>query len=268
MDGKKIAAAKAANTKDIQLFLLDMDGTVYVGDKLIDGAKEKIAEIKAKGKKICFVTNNSSRAGGEYIQKLKKLGIEISRQEIFTSGDAAAYYLNTYHKGKSVFLLGRNALKQALEEEGVTFDENNPDLVLIGYDTELTYKNLCRATTFIMQGTPYFCTHPDINCPASPAYVPDVGSVVALIEKSTGISPFAYCGKPYSPMAEALGGKFNLPKEKIAFIGDRLYTDIAFANNNGFLAVLVLSGETNLETYAKSEIKAAIALESIAQLEV
>lgn len=268
MSEKEIAQKSGTRLKDIELFLLDMDGTVYVGDKLIKGAKEKIEEIKTKGKKICFVTNNSSRTGEEYIEKLKRLGIEISQKEIFTSGDAAAFYLNKYHKGKSVFLLGRSGLKQALTEKGIIIDEDNPDLVLIGYDTELTYKNLCKATTFIMGGVPYFCTHPDINCPAFPAFVPDVGSFVALIEKSTGVSPFAYCGKPYSPMAEALAVKFNLPKEKIAFIGDRLYTDIAFANNNGFYAILVLSGETDLAAYKKSGLKASLVLNSIAQLEI
>lgn len=259
---------KNTRLKDIELFLLDMDGTVYVGDKLITGAKEKIEEIRSRGKKVCFVTNNSSRAAGEYIVKLKKLGIDISEQEIFTSGDASAYYLNNYHKGKSVFVLGTKGLKEALKEQGIAVVENNPHLVLIGYDTALNYENLCKATTFIMQGVPYFCTHPDVNCPAAPAYVPDVGSFVALIEKSTGVQPFAYCGKPHSPMAQALADKFHLPKEKIAFMGDRLYTDIAFANNNGFYSVLVLSGETDKAAHEKSLTRACLVINSIAQLQL
>lgn len=259
---------KDTRLKDIELFLLDMDGTVYVGDKLIEGAKEKIEEIRARGKKICFVTNNSSRAAAEYILKLKKLGIDISHKEIFTSGDAAAFYLNNYHKGKSVFVLGTKGLKETLKKQGVAVVEDNPDLVLVGYDTSLTYQNLCKTTTFIINGIPYFCTHPDVNCPAAPSYIPDVGSFVALIEKSTGVSPFAYCGKPHSPMAQALASKFHLPKEKIAFMGDRLYTDIAFANNNGFYSLLVLSGETDKTLYEKSGARADMVLESIAQLEV
>jgi len=254
--------------KDVELYLLDMDGTVYVNDRLIDGAKEKIQAIKNKGKNFCFLTNNSSRDKDEYIAKLSKLGINITRGEIYSSGDSAIRYLLKYEPNKSVYLLGTQKLCKQFRDNGIILTETKPDIVVVAYDTELTYAKLAKAVTFIAQGAKYIVTHADINCPSSPVYVPDVGSFVALIEKSCGKLPEINCGKPSEIMAEAISEKFALKPSQIAMVGDRLYTDMLFAVNGGFRSVLVLSGETTKQDYVESGMKLDIVLNSIKDLEV
>jgi len=262
------ASSKIEDMNEIELYLLDMDGTVYVENRLIDGAKEKIEEIVKKGKKFCFLTNNSSRDKNEYISKLSKLDININTDQIYTSGDSAIRYLKKYEPNKSVYLLGTQKLQKQFCDSGITLTQTKPDIVLVAYDTELTYEKLAKAVTFIAQGAKYMVTHADINCPASPVYVPDVGSLIALIEKSCGKLPELNCGKPYAVMAEAVAEKFGLTPNQIAMVGDRLYTDMMFAINNSFCSVLVLSGETTLTDYENSDMKIDHILNSIKDLEI
>lgn len=241
------------NLKDIQLFCLDMDGTIYLENKLINGVKETINKIKEKAK-IVFLTNNSSKSATAYIEKLKNLGINITKDEIYTSGMATCEYILKNYPDKKIYLVGTNALKQEFRDYGITLDEENPDLVVLGYDTTLTYEKLVILTKFIHMKKLFIATHPDINCPATPYYVPDVGSFLALIELSTKKRPDIIIGKPGIIMGETLMNKFNLTPDKIAMVGDRLVTDIAFANNNNFTSILVLSGETTLEDYKLNDI--------------
>ncbi|MEG1528019.1 MAG: HAD-IIA family hydrolase [Clostridia bacterium] len=251
---------------DIKLYLLDMDGTIYIGDKLIAGAKEKIEEIRQKAK-LCFVTNNSSKNPTQYIEKLSKMGIDISKDEIYTSGDATIEYLKENYAGKSVYLVGNKELAQQFEQSGIILSEQ-ANIVVLGYDTELTYQKLLIATTKIAQGATYIATHPDFVCPCSPVYAPDVGSFIALLQKSANRLPDVICGKPDKIMGECIKRKFKLDNASIAFIGDRLYTDILFGNNNGFTSILVFSGETTKQDYLASSIRSSITLESIAELVV
>ena len=249
----------------IKLYCLDMDGTIYLENTLLPKAKETIEYLRKKAK-IVFLTNNSSKSATSYIEKLHKLGIEISKNEIYTSGQATCEYLNKHYKNKSVYLVGTKALEDEFISYNITLNDTNPDLVVSGYDTTLTYEKLVKLTTFLNQGKTYIATHPDINCPAEPFYVPDIGSFIALIEKSTKRLPDIICGKPYQIMGETLKNRFQLKNDEIAMIGDRLVTDIAFANNNNFLSILVLSGETSLEFYNNQNIKAKVILNSIADL--
>jgi len=250
----------------IKLFLLDMDGTVYVDGKLIDGALTALEKIRSSGRKLCFLTNNSSRSADEYIEKLFRMGIEISADEIYTSGMATVRYLKEKHPGKTVYLMGTDRLIKEFQGNGITLVERNADIVVVGYDTELTYKKLIFATDNINRGAFYICTHSDINCPSAPYYLPDVGSFIELIKKSTGRSPDIICGKPFEPMGQAVAAKFGLEPYEIAMVGDRLSTDIAFGKLNGFTSVLVLSGETTTEMHDKSDIKADIVIDSIKDL--
>jgi HAD superfamily hydrolase (TIGR01450 family) len=252
--------------ENVKLFLLDMDGTVYLEDKLIPGVAEKINEIRSSGKKICFLTNNSSRSPSLYIEKLSRLGIKIDRSEIYTSGDSSIRYLKKYHPKQKVFLLGTKALVEQYQDSGIILTENEPDIVMLGYDTELTYQKLIKAVNCLKTAKHYFATHDDINCPASPVYVPDVGSFIALFEKSTGRVPEIVFGKPYKQMGEAIKEMFGLSPNEIAMAGDRLYTDMRFAVDNGFVSILVLSGETTKQMYEKSGMKVDYVLSSLAEL--
>lgn len=252
--------------KKIRLFLLDMDGTVYLSGKLIDGARETIEAIRGSGRRFCMLTNNSSVGRREYLEKLSRLDIRVLEDEVFTSGLASAYYLRQSYPAARVFLLGTSLLKDELKSEGINIVEENPDVVLVGFDTNLTYLNLVKTCNYIRKGLPYVITHPDVNCPVSDGFIPDVGSFVSLIKTSTGRTPDAVCGKPTEIMLNALCSRFNISKAQTCMIGDRLETDVLFAKQLGFTGVLVLSGVTTREAAGTSEIKPDFVLDSLKSL--
>ena len=246
----------------VKLFLLDMDGTVYLGGKLLPGAAETLAAIRESGRKLCFLTNNSSKSREDYLGKLASMGIPAGRDEIFSSSDATVSYLKKNFGEKSVYLLGTESLRKEFSDSGITLADE-ADIVVVGYDTELTYKKLVGATNLLNEGAFYICTHADANCPAEPHYVPDVGSFIEMIARSTGRRPDVICGKPFKPMCDAVTERFGLSPDEIAMVGDRLSTDIAFGNAGGFVSVLVFSGETTSEAYEKSDIRADVCIEGI-----
>ena len=234
--------------KEKKCFLLDMDGTIYLGDELIDGAKEFLERAKLENKKYLFLTNNSSKNKGAYVEKLRKLGIKAEEDEIFTSGEATTIYLNKRKPGAKVFLLGTKALEEEFENAGFELVKERGkkiDFVVLGFDTTLTYEKLWIACDYIAEGVEYIATHPDFVCPlAEGKCMPDVGSIIALIKGTTGKEPLVV-GKPNKYIVEAILEKYNLKKEEIAMVGDRLYTDIRTGLDNGLSSVLVMSGETD-----------------------
>lgn len=238
------------NIKDIKCFLLDMDGTIYLGNELIDGAKEFLNTLKEKNIKYLFLTNNSSKNKDRYVEKLNGLGIEASREDVFTSGEATTIYLNQLKKGAKIFLLGTKDLEEEFEKAGFELIKErgkNIDFVVLGFDTSLTYEKLWIACEYIAEGAEYIATHPDFNCPLEGGkFMPDVGSMIELIKASTGRTP-TVIGKPSAHIINAIVKKYNLNKEELAMVGDRLYTDIRTGLDNGLTSVLVMSGETNEE---------------------
>jgi 4-nitrophenyl phosphatase/NagD protein len=257
------------NTKDInkvKLFLMDMDGTVYIGDKRIEGAFEALEKIRKSGRRICFFTNNSSRSFTAYIEKLSKIGFSITPEEIMTSGQVTAAFVKKEFPGKKVFLLGTDALYDEFKAYGVPMSYDEADLVVMGFDTALCYERLYRACRYIMEGKPYIATHPDLVCPAPLGDMPDVGSFIMLIEGATGRKPDYICGKPYSYSADSVKERFSLQPEEIAMVGDRLYTDIKFGINNGFFSLLVLTGETDKEMFLKSGLRPDLVLDTFSDV--
>ena len=239
--------------KEIKYFLLDMDGTVYLGSDPIGDMKNTLAVIRKSGRQIIFLTNNSSRSEESYIEKLKKIGLWEDGDSVYTSGMATAEYLNDKFKDKTVYLLGTEALKKEFRESGINLiEEGQPDVAVLSYDTELTYNKLFKFTSAIAKGAYYVATHPDINCPAKDVFAPDVGSFMKLIEASTGKMPSVIIGKPSTFMGDNLKKNFTAASDRFIMVGDRLNTDIRFGNNNGFYSLLVLSGETtekNMKNY-------------------
>lgn len=255
------------NLDKIKLFLMDMDGTVYLGNNKIEGAFEALETLRKMGKRICFLTNNSSRANATYVEKLKRVyDFEASSDEVYTSSQATCEFLKNKHNGEKVFLLAPPDVRQEFIDFGIELDEENPDIVLICFDTTLTYDRLYKACKFINQGKLYVTTHPDNFCPAPDCPMPDVGAFIAMIEKTLGKTPDVIVGKPYIEMAEAVQAKFGLAKEEIAMVGDRLYTDIRFGVDNGFTSILVLTGETTKEMLAESEIRPSVVLNTFAEV--
>lgn len=233
--------------KEIKCFLLDMDGTIYLGNKLIDGAKEFLESLKQKNIKYLFLTNNSSKNKDRYVEKLNNLGIKANREDVFTSGEATTIYLNNIKKGAKIFLLGTKDLEEEFENAGFELIKERGqdiDFVVLGFDTSLTYEKLWIACEYIAENKTYIATHPDFNCPLDGGkFMPDVGSMIELIKASTGKSPIII-GKPSSHIIDAIINKYKLKKEELAMVGDRLYTDIRTGIDNGLTSVLVLSGET------------------------
>ena len=252
--------------ENVKMFLMDMDGTVYVGDRKIEGAFEALCEIKRRGKQVVFLTNNSSKTPEKYVEKLASMGYPATREDIFSSGEATIRFLQEQRKGKKVLLLANSVVYEQFRAAGISLVTENADLVLVCFDTELNYQKLTLACNHIFEGKEYIVSHPDLVCPANPYPVPDVGSFMALIKAVTGRDPDLIVGKPYSLMAEYIEKDYGLRPEEIAMCGDRLYTDIKFAVNNGMKSILVLTGETTREDLERSDIKPDLVLDTFADV--
>ncbi len=240
--------------KDIKCFALDMDGTVYLGNKILPGVLDFLSYLRNTGRDYIFLTNNSSRHASYYSEKLARLDIECSENNILTSGEATALYLKNTKKCKKVYLLGTPDLEEEFQRHGFILTADNPEYVVLGFDTTLTYEKLVIACDLVRNNTPYIATHPDFNCPTETGYIPDCGAMMALIKASTGRSP-QVVGKPNKEIVEALLDKKNYPLDQMAMVGDRLYTDVATGCNAGMVSVLVLSGESKISDVAESEFK-------------
>lgn len=253
------------NLREIKCFALDMDGTFYLGGQLLPGAVEFMRYLGNTGRRAIFVTNNSSRSASYYAEKLTKLGWPAKPEDVLTSGQAAASYLLTCKVKPRIFLLGTTDLRREMEASGLELTDTNPDFVVLAFDTSLSYDRLVKACDFIRQGLPFVATHPDINCPTETGFIPDCGAMTAMIQVSTGVSP-KVIGKPNREMIEAMFGRINATRAETAMVGDRLYTDIATANNAGISGILVLSGETGREQAAASTVKPDYIFENLREL--
>ena len=251
--------------RPIRCFLLDMDGTIYLGDRLLPKAAEFIEYLKASGRGFLFLTNNSSKDKTAYVEKLSKLGIPCEADDILTSGEATCIYLQgrAVHK---VYLLGTPELEAEFQRWGFRLTAESPDVVVIGFDKTLTYAKLVTACDLLRKGVPYVATHPDINCPMEDSYIPDCGAMIELIAASTGCRP-KVIGKPNREIIESAFKKrpgFSLAE--FAMVGDRLYTDVATGNHAGICSILVLSGESTRQDVEQSDVKPHLIAENVAQL--
>ena len=228
----------------IEIVLLDLDGTIHLGGIPIPGAKEFLQRCKQKNIKTIFLSNNSSKSVDEYFEGLNLMGIEAQIENILLSTHDCIRWLKEQNWMK-VYCLGTNGMKEMLLDNGIECLEEEVDCVVLGYDTELTYAKLSKATSLLHQNIPLVATHPDIVCPSPNGGLPDVGSMLKMIELTTGIQPIIITGKP---RPEMILGRLKLEgvvSSKVAMIGDRLYTDMEMARAAGVVSVLVLSGEAS-----------------------
>ncbi len=250
---------------DIKLFVLDLDGTFYIGNKILNGSLEFLSKLKTANKQFVFLTNNSSKSTEDYVVKLNKMGLHITVEDVITSGDVMVHTLNNTYKNKKVFLVGTPALQKNFANHGITLVDEKPDIVVVAYDTTLTYEKLEKACTYIREGALFFATHPDINCPTENGYIPDCGAICKLLEISTGVAP-KFVGKPYAETLNYVLHKKNINIDEIAFIGDRIYTDVAAAVNNNAKGFLVLTGETTMEIVNSSNIKPTMIFKNLLKI--
>lgn len=236
----------------VKCFLLDMDGTFYLGENILPGSLDFIRKVEQTGRDFLFLTNNSSHNADYYVARLGRMGLTVGREKILTSGQATAMKAVQLYPGQRAFVLGNHYLLDELAEGGVEIDQEHPDYVIIGYDTTLDYKKMTAVCDWVRAGLPYVATHPDFNCPTETGFAPDIGAIIAFIEASTGRRPDLIVGKPYPGIVEAALKRTGLRNSQLAMVGDRLYTDVETGLKNGMTAILVLSGETTPEMAAQS----------------
>lgn len=250
--------------KQKKLFLLDMDGTIYLDNDLFDGTVEFLDYVKSIGGKYIFLTNNSSKSVDKYIEKMAKMGINATEDEFFTSTNATTLYLQKKNYNK-IYAFGTKSFVEQLKDAGLnvtTEREEGIDCLCMGFDTELTFNKLEDACILLREDIDYIATNPDWVCPTWYGSVPDCGSIAQILCTATGKSP-KFIGKPEPDMAHLAIAKSGFKAEEAVLIGDRLYTDIACGVNAGISTIFVLSGEGTMKDVEKSDKKPEFIYENI-----
>lgn len=246
-------------------FAFDLDGTIYLGNEVLPGALELLAYLREQGIPHVFATNNSSKTALEYVDILSSMGIPTDLHQVVTSNDVAAQYL-TGQGFTAAYILSTPAVTMEYASRGLAHVTEEPEAVLLTYDTSLTYTKLREANALIGSGLPYFATHPDVVCPSPLGPLPDCGSFAALFEASSGRSP-TVLGKPTLAMADTIRNRLALRHgRRVAFVGDRLYTDIRMANEHDFAAILTLSGEADVQALEGSNYVPDLVVDSLNEL--
>ncbi len=248
-----------------KIVFLDMDGTIYLGEKLIPGAEEFLSVLRKKGIKYYYLSNNSSRSKADYVIKFEHLGITASTEEIILSTDGVIDFL-LGRKIDKTYVVGTQSMKDMFIHAGIEVDSQNPTYIILGYDTELNYLKIKTAALFLQKKIPMLATHKDLVCPTQEGLIPDVGAIMALFKKATGKSPEKIFGKPNKEMLDHIIKKHEVTANDLVIIGDRIYTDMEMANRIGCDFILVLSGETQKEDVSKLKTKPSLIVDNLGQL--
>jgi HAD superfamily hydrolase (TIGR01450 family) len=243
--------------KNIRHVALDMDGTIYSGGTLFECTRPFLSLLGGLGIGHTFLTNNSSKSAKDYLAHLQKLGIPAAPDQLYTSTQATIEHLQEHLPAvRRLFVLGTASMRGELAAAGFTITADSPtdepEAVIVAFDTELTYSRLCRTAYWISKGKPYIATHPDRVCPTDqPTVLVDCGAVCAALKEAAGRAPDVVLGKPDPCMLRGILHRHALAPEQLAMVGDRLYTDMAMAHRAGALGVLVLTGETTAAAAAR-----------------
>jgi HAD superfamily hydrolase (TIGR01450 family) len=239
--------------KDIKHFILDLDGTTYRGSEVFEHTLDFIHTLHDLGIGYTFLTNNSSRSTAEYLEKLRGMGLAVKEEQLFTSSLATINYLKSEHpQVEKLYVLGTAGLKMEFQMAGYEVMgegiAENPDAVIVGFDTTLTFEKLCRAGYWIKKNILYIATHPDRICPTNqPTLLIDCGAICAALKEATSRAPDKILGKPNQLMIEGIIKRNRIDKSGLAMVGDRLYTDMEMARQTGIMGILALTGETKRE---------------------
>ena len=257
-----------ASLKDKRLFLLDMDGTLYLDEQLFDKVPEFLDLIRRQGGQYLFLTNNSSRGVDGYMAKMRRLGIETAPEDYMTSADAAEHTLLTEFPGQKCYVSGTASLKAQLRQAGIDVTDTLSDditVLLSGFDTELTFQKLEDSCILLNRGVTWLATNPDWVCPTWYGSVPDCGSVCQMLERATGKTP-RFLGKPQPEMVHLALARTGFGPQQAVVIGDRLYTDVACGVNAGIDSIFVLSGEGVMGDIVKYRVNPTWVYQDIAKL--
>lgn len=257
---------------ELEHIALDMDGTIYMGSDLFECTLPFLALLRSKGIGYSFLTNNPTKSADDYIARLAAMGVECAPDQIYTTAMGAIDYLKAERPElRRLFILGTESMTSEFCEAGFvpTADsaDDEPDAVLVAFDTTLTYDRLCRAAWWIAQGKPYIATNPDRVCPTNlPTVLVDCGSLCAALATATGREPDITIGKPNPDILRGVAHRHGVAVERVAMVGDRLYTDVQTAHNAGAMGILTLSGETTLATARAAEQQPHLTIDSLADL--
>lgn len=266
-DYTKFFKKNPSELKQKKLFLLDMDGTIYLDNDLFDGTLDFLDYVTAIGGRYLFLTNNSSKSAEKYVEKLAALGIASEKDDFLTSVFATALYLKKHYADKTIYVFGTQSFQDELKSEGLHVTNvlsNDVDCLVLGFDTELTFRKLEDACILLGRGVPYIAANPDLVCPTRYGYVPDCGSVAQALFNATKRMP-KFIGKPEPEMAFLAMERTGFCKNETILLGDRLYTDIACGVNAGIASALMLSGEATMQDYEESSVKPDFVFENIKQ---
>lgn len=226
-------------------YLFDIDGTTLLGETALPGAVETVTQLRSAGTPFLWVTNNTSRSRDGWLERLDAAGLSPQPTELYTAGDASIDWVAAQAPVPRVHLLGTAELAGDFRDAGIEIVDADPELLVLGYDTTLTYDKAARFARHLLAGVPYVATHPDRTCPTPEGPIPDVGSFMAMFETATGRLPAHILGKPNATMIAGAARRLGVAVEDIVMVGDRLETDIRMANEAGAVSCLVLSGVTS-----------------------
>ncbi|MCL2607127.1 MAG: HAD-IIA family hydrolase [Methanomassiliicoccaceae archaeon] len=251
--------------KDVTGFMIDMDGTVCKGNDVIKGAPEFIGRLKRNNIPFTFLTNNSSSDREHYLNKLLRMGFDVTIDNILTSTTATIEFIMKYHAGKTVYPMGTPKFVQEIKNAGIRTVDSDPDIVLLAFDTTITYEKINNAYRSIRKGAAFIVTHPDDLCPTEDCYDLDAGPFMRLLESMTDTKA-TVIGKPNPLMAEMAAEKMNVPLEGTVMVGDRIYTDMKMASDSGIRSILVLSGEAKADDIRNTSIRPTMIVGSVDEI--
>jgi arabinose operon protein AraL len=227
-------------------YIFDLDGTIYLGPNLIEGAGVMLERLRKARKAIRFLSNKPLQNRSDYARKLRGLGVEALDEEVINSSLVAARYLAEHHAGARVFVVGEAPLILELVEAGIEVvdDGLTCDLVLLSFDRDFHYVKLHQSMLAAQRGVPLYATNPDVTCPVENGVVPDCGAVIAALEACSGRKIDLVLGKPSHIMLEVILHDLGLPPDQVLLVGDRLETDMEMGRRAGMATALVLTGVT------------------------
>lgn len=262
----EVVEGSLERVKRCQLFILDIDGTFYLSGKPFDGSKLFYETLIQTGRKLVFLTNNSNRNIDSYLEEFRKLGFELSREQIVTAGVATAEYLLEEFGPKRVYVVGTEEIKEEFARVGHILVDDEPDIVVVTFDLTLTYEKIKKATIFVSRGALFVVTNPDLNCPSLEGPLPDAGAIASVIRKASGVYPNIIFGKPEPKLIEMVVRHHAVSPDDTCVVGDRMYTDILAGIRSGTLTVLVLTGEATVEDGLRGPVRPHIIVQDIGTL--
>lgn len=238
------------NIKNKIGFICDMDGVIYHGNKLLDGVTDFVNWMLENNKRFVFLTNSAERTPHELSMKLERMGLHVTPDHFYTSAMATAEFLHTQKPNSTAFVIGEAALTKALYDQGIYMNDVNPDYVIVGETSTYSFEKITKAINLVLKGAKLIGTNPDITGPVENGIYPATGALIAPIEIATGKKAY-FVGKPNPLMLRHGLRKLNCHSQDIAFIGDRMDTDIIAGIESNVDTVLVLSGVTSMEDIDK-----------------